>query len=326
MNNPPRAQYQATRRQHYVWRHYLEAWQFKPDHTNCLRDQRIFTTNLTNIMVERDFYKLSWLTQLDVAFLELFLEKIPSEELRTLNRSLVRQLGLMPRLNELIQRGDEFSDAEKQAAQAAVIETEEWLHSKIEHRASPILDDLRRKRVDFLNDQERAIIFFHYVAHQYMRTKRIRGSFREVLSEGHNGHDFSHLTNLWAYCVANNMGASLYRDRNYFKVVFLETEADFEFITGDQPIVNLMGTRDGTAPEEVAFYYPLTPNLAIILLPTMYQLRPTDTNSLLGLNDAVAWESRQFLVAKTPGLLQRYRRADRDCLVPPTWQDLVDQE
>ena len=116
MNNPPRAQYQATRRQHYVWRHYLEAWQFKPDHTNCLRDQRIFTTNLTNIMVERDFYKLSWLTQLDVAFLELFLEKIPSEELRTLNRSLVRQLGLMPRLNELIQRGDEFSDAEKQAA------------------------------------------------------------------------------------------------------------------------------------------------------------------------------------------------------------------
>ena len=87
-----------------------------------------------------------------------------------------------------------------------------------------------------------------------------------------------------------------------------------------------MGTRDGTAPEEVAFYYPLRPDLAMILLPTMYQLRPTDTNLLLGLNDTVAWESRQFLVAKTAGLLQRYRQADRACLVPPTWQDLVEQE
>ena len=92
MNNPARTQKQFTRRQHYVWRHYLEAWQFKDGSTNCLREHQIFPTNLTKIMVERDFYKVSVLTRLDVAFLELFLEKIPSKELRATNRSLVRQL------------------------------------------------------------------------------------------------------------------------------------------------------------------------------------------------------------------------------------------
>ena len=326
MNNPPRAQNQTTRRQHYVWRHYLEAWQFKDDITNCLRDQRIFPTNPTNIMVERDFYKLSAPTQLDTAYLDSFLKEILLKELRDFNRFLIQLFGSIPCLNEVIQRGDEFSNSEKQAAQAAVIEIEERLHGEIERQALPILDDLR-KRNDFINDQQRAFPFCHFLAHQYMRTKRTRESLCKILSKSHKGHHSSHLTNLLAYCIANNIATSRYRDRDYLKVVFLETEADFEFITGDQPIVNLMDTRDGTAPKEVAFYYPLTPNLAMILLPKMYQLHSTDTTELLpGLNDAIAWESRQFLVAKTPDLLQCYQRADRDSRVPPRWQDLVDQE
>lgn len=324
MNKAPRANKQTTRRQHYVWRHYLEAWEFKDGLTNCLREGRIFTSNPVNIMVERDFYKLSSITRMEVEFLELFLKKTPAKDLRDLNRSLVQNLSSIVRLNEVIQRGGNFSTTEKQTAEGAVIETEEQLHTQTEGQASEMLTDLRRKRVEFLNDQPRAITFFHFLAHQYVRTKRMRETFRDVLSTKDNGHDFSNLTNLWAYCVANNMGASLYYDRNYFEVVFLDATASFEFVTGDQPIVNLMGTRDGTPPKEVAFYYPLGPELAMILLPTMYKLRATDTSLLLGLNDAVAWESRQFLVAKTADTLQRYGRADRASLVPPTWSDFVE--
>ena len=87
-NKAPRANKQTTRRQHYVWRHYLEAWEFKDGLTNCLREGRIFTSNPVNIMVERDFYKLSSVTRMEVKFLELFLKKTPAKDLRDLNRSL----------------------------------------------------------------------------------------------------------------------------------------------------------------------------------------------------------------------------------------------
>ena len=46
-----------TRRQHHVWRSYLEAW--STGHIIfCLRDGRIFPSNVSGVGVERDFYKL----------------------------------------------------------------------------------------------------------------------------------------------------------------------------------------------------------------------------------------------------------------------------
>jgi hypothetical protein len=50
-----------TRRQHHVWRSYLEAWSTEKI-IFCLQDGRIFPSNVSGVAVERDFHKLQELT------------------------------------------------------------------------------------------------------------------------------------------------------------------------------------------------------------------------------------------------------------------------
>ena len=309
----------VTRRQHYVWRYYLEAWQQENGSVNCLRADKIFATNPNNVMVERDFYKLSQITRNEAHFFEAFMNQTPSNELRKLHQSLAMKFAWIAHANDLIQKREGISASDKSVAQAVVIEAEELLHEGIENEALPLLEILRQKRTGFLCNEETAITFFHFIAHQYFRTKRIRDRIGEVLSNHIPNQDFGRLKNLIAFSGATNVGASLFRDRNKFKVVFLENKTDHGFITGDQPIVNLLSNRDGSPPEELAFYYPLAPDLALLLSPREFKLRPINSKTFEELNDLIAWESRHFLIAQSVATLQIYT-ADRAQVSPPTCQ------
>jgi hypothetical protein len=54
-----------TRRQHHVWRSYLEAWS-TDQIISCLSDGRTFPSNVSRVGVERDFHKLQALTSADI--------------------------------------------------------------------------------------------------------------------------------------------------------------------------------------------------------------------------------------------------------------------
>ena len=70
----------ATRRQHYVWRHYLDGWQAEDGLVSSLVGDKVVRTKALNIMVERDFYRLHALSDEDVELLRdlLFREHTPS--------------------------------------------------------------------------------------------------------------------------------------------------------------------------------------------------------------------------------------------------------
>ena len=244
----------VTRRQHYVWRYYLEAWQQENGSVNCLREGKTFQTNPNNVLIERDFYKLSQITISEAAFFEKFIDQIPSKELRKLHRSFAKEFTRITHANDWIQKQEGISAKDKSAVQAVVIEIEEKLHAGIENEALPLLKKLRQKRTGFLCNDETAITFFHFIAHKYFRTKRIRDDIGEVLSNLMPNQDLSRLKNLMSLFGATNLGASLFFDRKKFEITFLENKTDLGFITGDQLIVNLLATRDGSPPEELAFY------------------------------------------------------------------------
>ena len=134
--------------------------------------------------------------------------------------------------NEMIQSGDRFFADEKRFAQAAVIETLENLHTQIEQEALPILEELRLKRTDFINNYESAMAFFRFIAHQYLRTKRIREDVGEVDSQMFPSYDFARLAPIVCHIGAENFGCSLFVDRNEFDIIFLECRDDIRFITG----------------------------------------------------------------------------------------------
>ena len=200
------------------------------------------------------------------------------------------------------------TEEERKYANDLVIETEEKLQTGIEQRALPILEQLRHEQTDFLSDYNLTMNFFQFVSHQYMRTRASRERVGGELRHSFPGWDFGHLKHLVCHCAAENIGASLFVDRNKFQIVFLRNGSKDEFITGDQPIVNLFRSHgEDSSPTELALYYPLNPHLSMILLPGLYGLSSMKVPPPIvdDLNNIIAQKAREFIVAKKIEAIQR---------------------
>ena len=121
-------------------------------------------------------------------------------------------------------------------------------------------------RVDFYLDDERAAQFLHGICLQYVRTKKRREALRALKRNPVAGADLRRAGNLLSQILALNMGWSLYRDRKLFRLALIDSGTEVPFITGDQPIINLHARFGEGLTEKVAFYYPLSPRRAMLLL------------------------------------------------------------
>ena len=302
----------ATRRQHHVWCHYLEGWCGASGKIICSRRGSIFSTNPINVMVERDFYRLAPLTVEDTRFFEYWLEKKCDPYMREANRSAFDSFSRIAAGATIVDRVSGLADRDKTFVRNLAIETEEKLHGGIETRAVPLIDDLRREKIGFLGDQSSAINFFHFIAHQYFRTKIVRERVGSVLSTLSSSHDFSRLRNLFCYCFANNFGGSLYCDRNRMDIVFLRS-VDCSFVTGDQPIVNL-GWSESMDHDDVALYYPVCPCLGVVIATRKHGCKSMSVSNDIAmlLNRSIAVRSEQFLVSNSEDVLRVIAGKPRD--------------
>lgn len=300
-----------TRRQHYVWRHYLEGWQAPDKLVASLIGDKLTRTRPSNIMVQRDFYRIGALTSADVATLRaLLVRDETSPALRDLHRQLIKQFHRLATLGTIAQADPRFHSRHKRLIRDAVIQAEERLHGGIEQRAMPILRALRNEDPGVMHDTATSVDFFNFLSHQYFRTKAIRDAMSNGLRALVPADTAERIRHVFCHCIATNVGASLYGDRHHFELLFLRSPTPQGLITGDQPVVNLLATHDGDAPAEVAFYYPLTPSLAMILSPKSLDLRPAIARvaapCVRELNDLIAWKSVRFLVARSASFLCPY--------------------
>ena len=296
----------TTRRPHYVWRHYLQGWQLRNDRVTCLREGRVFSVNPRRIMIERDFYKLAVMTRENVELLVSFTKR-SNAHLGRLNRDFINTMVHIANTNVIIQRGD-ASHSDKKFAQSLVIEAEDRIHGQIERNVLPILRELRQQRTDFLTDRDLTISFFHYLAHQYFRTKTMRNRIGDVLNAEFPGRGAGRLQNLLCYCSANNLGSSLYVDRKNLDITFVENASNVDLVTGDQPVVNLLSTEGEEPPEEVIIYYPLSPRVGLLVAPRQYNVHSGDLGQdrVAELNRFIAWQSSQFLVSRSICALEEF--------------------
>ena len=170
----------VTRRQHYVWRHYLETWQGKDGLVSCLRDQKIFRPNPINIMLERDFYKLQKLTRADLSILQkLLIETTGSPYLRELHKTIIEQFAYIAEANERLKVHPNASGTDREMVRKLTIEAEEKLHCGVEESAKPIFD----------------------------------GAVKELPAE-----NAQRIRNLLCYCYATNTGGSLYVERHGWEI------------------------------------------------------------------------------------------------------------
>jgi hypothetical protein len=250
------------RRQHHVWQHYLKPWT-TAGQIYCLSDGVIFAANTINVAVERDFYKLQNLTSADISLIRNLILAAAHPLAKRHHEQLLMRLTLPARFVE--QNRAQLKNIEQIDNLLDEYQTNalEDYHAGIENSFLPILDDILKGDLSFYSDDDRCIDFFQFICTQHMRTKGVKERSVERVRK-HDGQDLSRIWNIAVHMFAFNIGMSLFVERKKRKLVLVENRTDTPFITGDQPIVNLHG--DGVhPPDELCFYYPVSPNLALIL-------------------------------------------------------------
>ncbi|MDB6103184.1 MAG: hypothetical protein JWO52_3183 [Gammaproteobacteria bacterium] len=160
----------TTRRQHYVWQAYLEAWTTPKGKANqlwCLRRKNFepFLTDTKNVAVERDFYRVRDLHEGDAEFVRwLSISPKTNEKMRDLAEGWISRIELF--LNLMRSAKSAVSSSERLLAEldAQMIEFQENEYNRLESDAVTQLDALRRGDVSFFDDAP--------TAHLYLRIFR----------------------------------------------------------------------------------------------------------------------------------------------------------
>ena len=250
------------RQQHHVWKSYLRAWAHD-EKIFCLQNGRIFESNIRGVAVERDFYKLSTLTKKDFEYINLLIGKSPNPVTR-LHKDFLMLFSIFGWLKDNppphMASDPEFESLIDQQ----IINTEENFHSSIESNMMTILNAIRQRDISFYNDDEQCLKSLHFLSLQSFRTKGVR----ERVIEKSYPADFN-IGNCWnilRHIFAMNVGSSLFLERKKRPLFLIENNTGVPFITGDQPVINLLGSPQSTEPPPLlALYYPVTPWLAVIL-------------------------------------------------------------
>lgn len=278
--------------QHYVWKYYLKPWCNRRGLIHFSRKgEEVKVANPNKIMVERNFYELHPFSDDDKEFLKQYVEDTKSPLLRSHHHRLVEMFSFVSDNSELFQSND-------MNRIGLLVEIEELLHREIERKAMPILDELREKRKEFLNCNDSAFTFFHFLAHQSLRTKKTRDYLRRPFVRSQRPYDISNTANISIFMMATTLAHNLYFDENGFDIIFIEGKDRSSFVTGDQPVINLLGNRQWGESTETLFYYPLSPRLSCLITTNVYGLKSKQVSSKLveRLNGDIAWSSNEFIV------------------------------
>lgn len=298
-----------TRRQHHVWRSYLGAWAADKI-VFCLQDGRIFPTNVSNVAVERDFYKLQTLTKADIDGVRWLVGKA-NPAAKRVHENFLTYFGV-PGWLQANPPPHLVGDAEFEAlVRHQIINAEEKWHAALEQDMVPIIASLRRRDASFYADDERCRRFLYFLCLQNLRTKGVRDRVATRTTEV-NGFSITRCWNILRHMFAANSGAGLYLERKQRPLLVLENDTGLPFITGDQPIVNLVPSPDPDKPPELlAFYYPVSPATAIILDEVAhrcgYTSGPVSTEQVSALNRRIHNASHSQVFGSSREILESLR-------------------
>lgn len=269
-----------VRGQHFVWRYYLQAWADGAGVIHCLRDGKIFPVQPKDVAKERDFYRLKSLTPEDIKFLEIFAINVAPAHLQNAHRKLLASFTTITRLsdsaNSSLPEGHEL----RRELDIAVNNAEELLHGRIENVAQKYLDALRSGDASFFPDDKGLPNFMYFLSAQHFRTKGLK---EKLFTKSYPLGTSAYLEKTWnvlSHIFAGNLGWSLYAERKLHQLIILENDTGIPLLTADQPTINIHATSDDQPPERLAFYYPISPRLAMLLLDEPPQDQPTLSRQL----------------------------------------------
>lgn len=259
-----------TKKQHYVWRKYLNAWKVNPDDkdiwTGFIQSKEVKKVALMSVAQSSYFYKLEVLTDEELEFLESYCKSLPSHVRQFANDILdaytlftyQKRASVKIKTNQSNEHNLKVIEMNKFEAFHSWIETTGYDLLK----CSSISDIKEIARNDIYE-----MLFFLMV--QFTRTKSIKE--RVVNSMKSRANVQSVARKCWPFFnfVTALQSVEALRRINY-RFVFVNNKSSVPFITGDQPIFNALGDIEDENEEvkDLELYYPMSPQTALVIACT----------------------------------------------------------
>jgi hypothetical protein len=267
---------QIKRNHHYVWSFYLKSWAKGNNVFYISQRGKVACDSIKGLAKETDFYKINPLKTEDIDFIKCFSSKskqfLQDIHLSHLNRSIdisdvshyISQSGIDSKELNLIDKAIRHNSLED-------------LHSIYEDLAVNVVSALSRGNIGLLNSNENMFALCSYLGHQISRTQ----SFKEkaldaskmipIIDKNHHLYLKLLEKNWWfiSFMLGLNIGFSLYESKDRDNHVFIFNNTGLQFITSDNPIINIHSSLNDLSPGEVPtsadFYIPLSPNYAYMI-------------------------------------------------------------
>lgn len=294
-------------RQHHVWQHYLKSWA-TDGALYCLREGRIFPTGTRVVAVENEFYKLPPLTMKDIEQVRWLLGNGGSGLSKTMREDFLK-LMTVSALAEL-----RYTGPKRDPHIAAILDEQrtnaiEDYHMIFEGMFVPLLDRIHAEDIGFYSEMHDSITFLMFVSLQFLRTKGLKE--RMIARQTTMLVDMTRIWGMLSVVLALTLAGALVHDRPKRKLALIRNKTPLKFITGDQPVANLLAKVDAAkSPEEISLYYPVSPDLALILSAEdkapLFSTETLTEASVLTLNDKIHEVTHSQMFGHSKAALTRY--------------------
>ena len=327
---------------HYVFKAYLKSWSSN-EQIWCCRKDKAFLTNINNVAQERDLYKIKELNSEEEKFINFFLYNQPQEVKDTvinhiqLLRKPIKWKAFSDLLIELtnnyshnsIKLSSELNEALdnlNRIAKSGVNNLVEDVYSEDEGKAIVYLKQIMDENLNFfynptpdesyLDSKQR---FIQFICVQHFRTKSARVRWEKGMRESFDkeilrklGIDYDklrpdHLSYYVFWYTENHVADMLYYEKAHLTLIVNNTKEPF--ITSDQPVINLKANYQSIndAPTDLIFYYPISPNYAIMLNDNNTESKIIATeNDVEYYNSKILQSSFENIFANDKSLFKKY--------------------
>ncbi|MCG3709110.1 DUF4238 domain-containing protein [Aliarcobacter butzleri] len=299
-----------TKKQHYVSKFYLRAWIIdEKENLFCLMNKKIFLSNILNLVQERYFYEIKEISLEEIDFLKKIIFQNKNTELiesllsviNTSNSSfkLIRNTYLLEK---------DFGEKVENMFKKDLKEHHENYFAELEDKAAPLFKKLQEEDNSFLNNFEDKKDFLLHISAQYFRTKNMKENLVKVIENTkYKNINIENIFTIISIYFSINLASNI-NEKNY-NIVFIKNLTNRDFITSDQPIINVwkMNNPEKHEIEAVELYMPIAPKLAILISESIYDdLEISDIEELKKYNDFIVKSSLTQIFSSNKEQLEHY--------------------
>ena len=246
-----------TKKQHYVWRKYLNPWKLRPEEkkvwTYIIKTNKVEYISLMDVAQESYFYKMYELSRVEILACRNLAKQLPSFVLPIAESLLKGYEAISYNM---------MSETDKRDCSLHAIDN---MQTHFETMGSPLL---KCKSLCDLNNIRDKYQMVFYICVQYCRTNKMR-------EEGINGYKDTPLKSelfrkafpFISILVATTLGHNLVVGNPNTRYLFVRNDTSIPFITCDQPVINFKKDEvdENGNVLELELYYPISPSTAIMI-------------------------------------------------------------